>query len=152
MMQPLKNSRHEKFALNIFKGMPRKKAAEEAGYSPRTSDLTAYRLIRNDRIFDRIQEMHKEAASDAIMTVRQRKERLSKIAKEDIEGKFGTLRQPNISAIAELNKMEGEYPPSKLELTGKGGGPIEVEHDAKGKLIQILNRLAGRLKEGNQGK
>lgn len=39
-----------------------------------------------------------------------------------------------------------------IQLSGEGGGALKVDIDAKGKLIQILNRLAGRLKEGNQGK
>ena len=39
-----------------------------------------------------------------------------------------------------------------IQLAGEGGGAVKVDIDAKGKLIQILNRLAGRLKEGNQGK
>ena len=30
------------------------------------------------------------------------------------------------------------------ELTGKGGGPMEVEVDVKGKLISLLDRLAAR--------
>jgi len=57
----------------------------------------------------------------AILDVQGRKERLSYLAEEDNEGKFGYQRQPNISAIAELNKMEGEYPPAKVELEVETG-------------------------------
>jgi len=78
-MPILKNKRHEKFALNIFKGMTQKDAAIEAGYKPSRARYTGYRLATYGYIFDRVQELHKEAASDGIMTVRQRKERLSEI-------------------------------------------------------------------------
>jgi len=30
----------------------------------------------------------------------------------------------------------------KHEITGKNGGPLEVEHDAKGKLLSVFNRIA----------
>ena len=36
-----------------------------------------------------------------------------------------------IQAISELNKMEGEYPPSRMEVSGKDGAPIEVDVNAK---------------------
>ncbi len=36
------------------------------------------------------------------------------------------LRDP-VAAIAELNKMDGSYAPTKTEVTGKDGKPIQVE-------------------------
>jgi len=39
-----------------------------------------------------------------------------------------------------------------IQLAGEGGGPLKVEIDAKGKLIQILNRLSGRIRDGEQEK
>lgn len=80
-MKPLKNKRHEKFALNLFEGMTQRDAALEAGYKPSRVDVTASELVRNSKIFNRILELQKKAESDAIMTVRERKERLSEIAR-----------------------------------------------------------------------
>lgn len=82
-MAILKNNRHEKFALAIFKGMSQKDAAIEAGYVNKGSaiDVHASRLIRNAKIFDRIQELHKQVGCEGIMSVRERKERLSEIAR-----------------------------------------------------------------------
>jgi len=112
----LKNNRHEKFALAIFKGMSQKDAAIEAGYSPRTAIASASRLLTNVNIASRITQLQSQTESEAIMSVKERKERLSEIAKEDIYSYKGTLmRTGNISAISELNKMEGEYPATKLE-------------------------------------
>ena len=34
-------------------------------------------------------------------------------------------RRTAIAAIAEANKMQGSYAPTKQEHTGRGGGPIE---------------------------
>ena len=39
-----------------------------------------------------------------------------------------------------------------IQLAGEGGGPIKVDIDGKGKLIQILNRLSQRSKEVETGK
>lgn len=195
IMKPLKNKRHEKFALNLFQGMSQKDAALEAGYKSSRVDVTASELVRNSKIFNRILELQKKAESDAIMSVRERKERLSEIARARLTDyitcgpdrdlilvgpespntaafqevtsrtefdKDGAgvavitklkLHEP-IKAIAELNKMEGEYPKGEYP---KGEYPIskeialaheiQVEVDAKGKLVRILSRLAARTRE-----
>ena len=39
-----------------------------------------------------------------------------------------------------------------IQLAGEGGGPIKVDIDGKGKLIQILNRLSKRAEEGKEAK
>lgn len=164
-MPILKNKRHENFALAIFKGMSQKAAAIEAGYKESRAYETASDLVRNSKVFDRIQELHQKAASDAIMTVRERKERLSEIARARLTdyttcGPDRDLiligpESPNTAALQEvttrteydkdgagvavvtkiklhnpmmaidlLNKMGGDYPPSKTEWTGKDGGPV----------------------------
>lgn len=125
-MSKLHNNRHEKFALALFQGMSQKDAAIAAGYKPSRAYETASRLVRNGKIAARIIELHGKASSKAILTVKQRKERLTHIAEEDNEAKVGYQRHPNILAIAELNKMEGEYAPAKVEVAGKDGEPIAV--------------------------
>jgi len=39
---------------------------------------------------------------------------------------------------------------NQVEISGAGGGPVKVEHDAKGKLLAELNKLAERSKEGKE--
>ncbi len=184
-MPVLKNSRHEKFALALFKGMSQKDAALEAGYKPSRAEVTASELVRNSKVWGRVKELHGEAVSEGIMTVRERKEKLSEIGRGSLpdfmteEGIKVNKDSPNVGAVSEvttvtkvfhkgghpvvitklkthppvpaidlLNKMEGEYPASKLELMGKGGGPIEVEHDAKNlsddELVEIIKRRRSR--------
>jgi len=80
-MPILKNKRHEKFALAIFKGRTQRNAALEAGYKPSRIDVTASELVRNRKVFDRIQELFQEAKTDGVMSVQERMERLSEIGR-----------------------------------------------------------------------
>jgi len=115
-MPPLNNSRYEKVAFNLFKGMIQKEAVIDAGFSPRTADLTGFRLIRNDKIQARIQELHKQAEKPGIMSVGERKERLSEVAREGVKQPV-TAREV-VQSIAELNKMDGSYAPEKHAILG----------------------------------
>lgn len=121
-MAALKNYRHEKFALALFKGMSQKDAAIGAGYKPSRARQTASRLATNGNIVARILELHQKAESDAIMSVRERKERLSEIARKGNPN----LADP-ISAIRELNKMEGSYAPERHLFAG--GVVLKVKYD-----------------------
>ena len=119
-MPILKNSRHEIFALAIFAGMSQKDAAIHAGYKYSKDNvirMTASRLLTFDNVKRRIAELHGGAAKKGQMDESERRDRLSYIAREDNDGKFGYQRQPNINAIAELNKLDGLYEPVKVDLT-----------------------------------
>lgn len=78
-MQPLKNVRHEKFALALFKGMSQKDAAIEAGYSPKWARSTASRLSTNVNILGRMRALQQEAKDDTVADVLERKRRLTEI-------------------------------------------------------------------------
>ena len=49
-----------------------------------------------------------------------------------------------VKAIDILNKMEGSYPPARLEVTGHGGGPIKVE-DTRARLTGLIVSLSTRI-------
>ncbi|MBA7633888.1 hypothetical protein ES703_41459 [subsurface metagenome] len=106
-MPILKNKRHEKFAINIFKSMSLHDAALGAGYSPKYIDQTASRLYRNVKILDRVQELHKMAESDAVMSQKEIEERLTEIGRArlvdfvDENGKI-TLKVANDGALREF--------------------------------------------------
>ncbi len=117
-MKPLKNARHEKFVLNLVKGMTQTQAAIEAGYTPSRARFTGRDLATNSHIIARREELQESTASKDVLTVTQRKERLSELASENNKGQFGLNRSPNITAIAELNKMEGSYAPEKHAILG----------------------------------
>lgn len=48
------------------------------------------------------------------------------------------------AAMFTLKALNPEKYAEKYQVGGKGGGPIEVEADVKGKLISLLDRLAAR--------
>lgn len=64
-MSVLKNIRHERFALFLFQGMPVREAYEKAGYS--WNDGNAYRLKDDERVIERVEELHLQAARTAAL-------------------------------------------------------------------------------------
>ena len=72
---------YEKFAQGVAKGMPHAEAYRQAGYSENNADQGAARLYRNDKIKARIEELIAEAVDDTILTVKERMQILSEIAK-----------------------------------------------------------------------
>lgn len=169
-MPPLKHPKREKFCLEYFKEGNAAKAATLAGYSVRSIRSIASELLTKPDIQSRLAELQKKAEDDSVMSVLERKQRLSEIGRarmtdfvKCIDGvsritadldslnsaaivevttdtvQLGKgenapeaiitklkLRDP-VAAIAELNKMDGAYAPTKTELTGKGGKPIQIE-------------------------
>ena len=178
-MPQLRNKRHEKFALDVFKSMPLGDSAIDAGYTPARAYSTGSRLARNGKIMERIAELFRKAESDAVMTVQERMAMLSEIGRArftdfvtcgpdgswvDIgsENKHGAalsevssrteydengdhptvytkikLHNP-ITAINELNKMDGSHAPTKI-TDGEGKpliAPMVTFHFSDGSLIK----------------
>lgn len=48
-----------------------------------------------------------------------------------------------MKAMDILNKMGGDYPPNKIEVTGQDGGPIRVE-DVRERLLSAISRRSPR--------
>ncbi len=105
--------KQENFALNLFKGLSQRESWIEAGYSHGYSlarvDSNACDMVHTMKIQCRLQELQEEAKDHTIADVRERKQRLTVFTRETIEGKFGISRQSNITAIAELNRMDHVY-------------------------------------------
>ncbi len=150
-MPPLKNSRHEIFAQSIFSGMSQAESINKAGYkyisSKRNGGSVASRLAHHPTIVARVTELQEQAAAVAVQASTERSqkvmnrdeklERLSAIGREDIEGRYSLIREPNISAIRVLNDMTGDNAPTKLDMTAG--------------LEELLRKLQGReeLPEGS---
>ena len=113
----LKNARHEKFVIALLKGKSQSDAAVEAGYKPSRAYETASELVRNSNIVARRQELELKTTTDAVLTVTQRKELLSEQATQPL-AQTTTTGKERVSAIAELNKMEGSYAPEKHAILG----------------------------------
>jgi phage terminase small subunit len=114
------NQRQELFCQGVFVGKTAQLAYIEAGYSNKSASACATRLLANANIQQRLAELNQAATTAKVMSKAERMERLSEIAREDIVGKFGVMRQGNVQAIAELNKMLGDYAPVKTDITSKG--------------------------------
>ncbi|MBA7715124.1 hypothetical protein ES703_124164 [subsurface metagenome] len=54
-----------------------------------------------------------------------------------------------VPAIDMLIKLKGGYPPQRLEVTGRDGGPIKTE-DTRVKLLGLLARISVRIEAKKQ--
>lgn len=115
-MPALSNTRHEAFAQALAKGMTRDEAYETAGYAPNRQN--AYRLITNDDVRTRVEELQGRAAEKAEWTAADRLKMLAEIAATGMDEDDPRIV---ISAIAEANKMQGSYAPAKLDHQSSDG-------------------------------
>jgi len=102
--------KQEKFIVNVFKGMTQRDAyidAYNAHYAVETIDANASRLARTEKVSQRLAELREQVISDAVMSVTERKERLSQLAREDV--KKPLTGKEVVLSVAELNKMEHIY-------------------------------------------
>ena len=56
-MPPLDNRQWESFCVEYFGGKTKKKSAITAGYSPKTAQQIASRLLRKVKVLERLQEL-----------------------------------------------------------------------------------------------
>jgi len=108
--------KQEQFTLNIFSGMSQREAYIKAGYSsnmlPNTIDRNASALANSNKILTRLNALKKKAESDKVMSVKERKERLSEIGRGRLtdyqeSGQDGGWinigpESPNTAAISEI--------------------------------------------------
>lgn len=121
--------------------------------------------IKQQVIKKELAEVDKQAAVEArkkaIMTADERKEYLTKIINGEIEvpytevkwdtnaKKFVTIKfielaghSARINAIAELNKMEGDYAPTKIANTDKDGNDVKpLPEKVVDKMVEAINNL-----------
>lgn len=150
-MPVLRNSKHEAFAQAVAKGSTADDAYAAAGFKPNRGNAT--RLKLNDSIRARVAEIKSRVAEKAEWSAADRLIALKAIydasAKDD--------RRTAISAIAEANKMQGSYAPSKHQHTGANGGPIQtvdlshLSEDDLSRLETILGPIAGTAGDDDEG-
>ena len=107
-MPQLKNIRHERFCQEVAAGKSQIEAARAAGYAEISIKTSPYVLIKRPEVIARIKELRDLTFTENIMSIIERKEKLSNIARNG--GSYSA-----IAAIAELNKMDGAYPPTRIE-------------------------------------
>ena len=144
----LARKRHESFCLHYMSTMNGSQAALAAGYSarnPKNAHIIAWTLLKREDVQARLKELRKATADEAIMSVIERKRRLSQIARAryDDPDRAGDP----ITAIHQLNLMDGVYR-NKGEVAVPGGSStVVVVEDARTKLAAIMNELSVRIAE-----
>ena len=108
--------KQENFTLNLFQGMSQREAYVQAGYSdkglPNAIDVHASELAKNSKVIVRLSQLREKAESDKIMTVKERKERLSEISRgrltdyqeSGMDGGWISIgpESPNTAALSEI--------------------------------------------------
>jgi hypothetical protein len=125
-MAALENARHERFAQGMAQGLSQRKAYREAfpnskKWKDNTVDSRASELCKDSKILGRLQELRDESSSNAVKSVKERKEWLSSIIDNEIEDMSTRLK-----ACDMLNKMDGEYT-TKIEADVNNDVTINIE-------------------------
>jgi len=113
-------------------------SALAAGYSarnPKNAHIIAWTLLKREDVQARLKELREATADEAIMSVIERKERLSQIARaryDDPDRDGDPCR-----AIEVLNLMEGVYPKRR---TGRASPPVQEAVEVKERIIKELDR------------
>lgn len=119
-------AKQEEFAQNIIKGMSQADAYRSAYDTKRMTDKTihekASRLMSDDKVRARVQELRDAIAKTTIMTAQERLELLTRIAKGEEPEKIAQIVEGAVveyevpaslktrkDAIDIMNKMTGEY-------------------------------------------
>lgn len=116
----LTNPRHETFAQGIASGLSAVQAYQQAGFSGRSAEANAYRLMENDGVRARIEELRRENEALCVLTRQDALLFLSRVVrtsaakvKEDESlvqevGEGGRLRMPcKMAALRQLSAMCG---------------------------------------------
>lgn len=111
----------EKFCIEFVRCGNATEAYKRAGYKARSDKVAgtaAARLLGNVRIQRRIVELQSEMDSHKIMDAAERRELLTRFARDEDTGKTDRLRAMDL-----LNKMDGVYI-NKTQISGVDGAPI----------------------------
>lgn len=101
-------AKQEKFVQGIIDGMSQADAYRSAYDTSRMSDKTVYekasRMMSDDKIRARLEELRGNMIAPSIMSAQKRLEWLTELIQSDEEGTGDKLK-----AIEIMNKMTGEY-------------------------------------------
>ena len=126
--QPLKNPRHELFAQEIASGSTRTAAYMEVypgseKWKTAAVNVKASQLAARPEVRDRVAYLQERAADASVYTLAAHLARLNALSRAaEKAGDFA----PAVKAEENRGKAAGFYP-NRVELTGKGGGPIETK-------------------------
>lgn len=99
------------FALAYIDSADERAAAISVGYKESSAAVKGKQLLADERVQSELTKLYKRAEKKEIATIEWRKETLQRIAETHAD----TANNTAIAAIAELNKMDGAYAPTRLE-------------------------------------
>lgn len=105
------NPRQEKFVLEYIRTGNATQSAIAAGYSPKYASENCPKLLDNTNISQRLTELQSQITTTDIATLQEKHEVLTKIIREKVKQPVTAKEQ--ILAIAESNRMTGDYAPEK---------------------------------------
>ena len=138
--------RQERFILGYMESGNATQAAIEAGYSRKTARFMASENLTKPNIISRLRELRERATSEKVMSVKERKEHLSEIARGyltdfvelGVDGLRVNPKAPNSAAIQEIHSRIGYGQNGKRSTIHTS---VRV-HDAI-RAIAELNRMDG---------
>lgn len=113
------NAKQQAFSSEYAVDNNGKQAAIRAGYSPHTAEVQASQLLSKLKVQDAVAIARDELSKKRVATFQQKQEILLELATfgSEKEGHEGKERQRNpsaaVSAIKELNTMDGDHEPTK---------------------------------------
>lgn len=159
-MKRLLTVKQEKFVQNLFYGMNQAKAYTEAGYtctSLASITSNACRLAKNVYVLQYLQTLRDKAEAAKVMSVKERKERLTEIAKARLtdfmelgqDGSWVNLG-PEVQGTAAIQEIH-----SRTEYDDDGAKPTvhtSVKLHDPMKAIDLLNKMDRLYYEENKDK
>ena len=111
------NQRQELFCINLVNGMTATDAAIEAGYDPSYAATNTTKLLKNTNIIERLDVLNAPAVVRVQSTKDAKLRVLEKIYTHEPDS--DTITGMVVTrAIAEHNKMSGDYAPEKHAVLG----------------------------------
>lgn len=117
----LLTQKQERFCIEYFLTGNQTQSAITAGYAPKNAVVTASKNLVLPIIKDRIQQLRKreedmalEPVKERVANVIERKGKLTTIYRKDLPEQVSARDQ--VLAIAEHNKMDGDYAPEKRQV------------------------------------
>ena len=132
-------AKQEEFAKKIAEGMTQADAYRFAYDTSRLTDKTVWekasRLMADDKVRARVKELSDEAATESVMTARERLEFLSRVVRgeekekltqvidgQQIDVEIASALKTKLNALDIMNKMTGEY---TTKIEGNVGVKLE---------------------------
>ena len=102
------NDRQRKFAEGVASGLAAVEAYKQAGYSPRTAEANASRLMENDGVKAYLEELREENREMSRVNRKDVLERLFEIMLQD--------ERDRVPAAVQICRMQGYNEPEKHEV------------------------------------